>query len=119
MNGRKIFLSLSLAVVSSCAWAMEPDDEDISYMLNATSHGYGYDREAHKSCVLKGKKNLGAAQTLKALSDACRALATPKKCREAPTMARIGSDKSPQEICFEKCKSTMTQSRARDECSLN
>jgi hypothetical protein len=119
MNAQKILLSLSLAVVSSCAWAMEPDDEDISYMLNSTSHGYGFDREAHKKCVLERKKNAGTNQTLKAVSDVCRLQATPKKCRTAPTMARIGSEKSPQEICQEGCKTASAQSRVRGECSLN
>ncbi len=119
MNVKNVVLTLMLVAAGSHAWAMEPDDEDISYMLNATSHGYGYDKETHKNCVLKGKKNVGPTQTLKALSDTCRTLATPKKCRESPTMARIGSDKSPQEICYEKCKSVTAQLPERGECSLN
>ena len=119
MKVQKVLVRLMLAVVCSHGWAMEPDDEDISYMLNSTAHGYGYDREAHKNCVLKGKKNVGTTQQLKAVSDACRTLATPKKCRLAPTMARIGSEKSPQEICHENCKSASAQSHERGECSLN
>lgn len=112
-------LFLSLALAASQSGAMEPDDEDISYMLNATSHGYGFDRDAHKACVSRAKKNIGAKQSLKDWSDACRLQATPKKCRQAPTMARIGSDKSPQEICQEGCKTASAQSRERGECSLN
>ena len=116
----KLFAVCLFAVVSSNAMAIDPTDEDVSYIPNLIEPGYGYDKTTYRKCVLKNSKKADAQNISLDISEACRDKATPKKCRAlSPMLADTANAKSPQQICVETCKSAWVNSSKNGDCSLN
>ena len=102
------------------AMAVDPTDEDVSYLPqnlleNMTGKRYGYDKAAYRKCLAAHPgKAAGAADEA-----TCRLKATPKKCRELSAQPGEKGSKSAQEICADKCWAEGAQSAGKDACSLN
>ena len=113
-------LVMCLLVVSGSAMAIDPTDEDVSYMPNMIEPGYGYNEAAYNNCILKKSKKSQTQEVPPEILEACRIKATPKKCRTVSYMLPDNANaKSPQQICAEACKSAGAGSSKRGDCSLN
>jgi hypothetical protein len=120
----KFLLVLLLVVAGNTALAIDPTDEDVSYLpqemlQGLTSPRYGYDKAAHKKCVASNRKTAKTEADLGALSESCRIKATPRKCRQLSPLPPEKVSKSPQEICADACRSADQTSRGKGDCSLN
>lgn len=118
-------LACLLAVASGSAFAIDPDDEDASYLpqqmldqMVAINHKYGYDKTFFMNCVAAGHKNAKGHVESNRMELACRISATPRKCRDVSPMPHRGKSESPQQICVTSCK-LAGKAAGDDGCALN
>lgn len=115
-------LAVMVALAGGNAMAVDPTDEDVSYLPqsqleNMTGNRYGYDKAAYRKCMDVSRKK--AAGTSEEVATACRLKATPKRCRGLSAQPGEKGSKSAQEICASKCRSAGAQAAEKDACSLN
>jgi hypothetical protein len=118
---RLLPLILTSVLASSPALAIDPSDEDASYLpqsiLNTlVEPRYGHDDAAYRKCLAKQRK--GAAEPEKEGVERCRRLTTPRMCRELSPYPPEKVSKSAQEICAERCRKPGVNPRPTD-CRLN
>lgn len=121
---RSIFRRLVLIgiFVGGDAMAVDPTDEDVSYLPQSQLEGmagnrYGHDKAAYRKCMDVSRKK--TASISEEVATACRLKATPKRCRDLSAQPGEKGSKSAQEICANKCRSAGAQSAEKDACSLN
>lgn len=115
-------LTVVLALAGGNAAAVDPTDEDVSYLPqsqleNLSGSRYGYDKAAYRKCM-DGSRKKTTGPSEGAAAD-CRLKATPKRCRGLSAQPGERGSKSAQEICASKCRSAGAQSAEKDACSLN
>lgn len=115
-------LAVMLAFAGGNAMAIDPTDEDVSYLPQSQLEGmsgsrYGYDKAAYRKCMGVSRKK--SAGTSEEAATACRLKATPKRCRGLSAQPGEKGSKSAQEICANKCRTAGAQAAEKDACSLN
>lgn len=115
-------LAVMLALAGGNAMAVDPTDEDVSYLPqsqldNLAGNRYGYDKATYRKCMDLNRKK--AAGTSEEAATACRLKATPKRCRDLSAQPGEKGSKSAQEICASKCRAARAKSAEQDTCSLN
>ena len=114
-------LAVMTALAGGNAVAVDPTDEDVSYLPqsqleNLAGNRYGYDKTAYRKCMDASRKK--AAGTAEEVATACRLKATPKRCRDLSAQPGEKGSKSAQEICAGKCRTAGGQSAEKGACSL-
>lgn len=109
-----------LIFASVAALAIDPSDEDASYLPqdildSLIAPRYGVDVATQSRCIAANRANAKSESASKTLSTTCRVKATPKKCRELSAIPPEKVSMSAQEICANACK----RDKFRGDCALN
>lgn len=124
MSIARLLAACLLTAAAGLASAIDPTDEDISYLPQniletLVTPRYGADKAVQQKCIAAGLNEAKGERALKALTASCRTKATPRKCRELSPLPPEKNSKSPQEICANACRAEAGSGKPSGACALN